>query len=286
MTEFLAERTSWLLTNGLRLAGIILLAIVLNRLLRMLANRLVPAAGEAGTQTRVALMREQQRRTVAGILYSAGTAVIVLLAVLMALDLVGLNIAPVAAAAGLASLALGLGAQHLIRDFLNGFFIVFEDQFVVGDTVRIGEAAGRVEHFTLRRTVLRDLQGALVVIPNGEIRQVANLSRDWSQMFVDIALPADADADRALAVLEGLCGEFRRDDTWAAALVEGPRVLGVEAVTLAGITLRLQVRTAPNRQHDVARELRRRILARLERERIALAAVQQVQLVGAGGQPG
>ncbi len=269
--------TDVLLTRGLRIGGILLLALVANRLLRALTNHLIE---RAASQARVAVMREQQTRTLAGILYSTGTAIIAVLALLMVLDELGLNVLPVITAAGLAGLALGLGAQHLVRDILNGFFIVFEDQFVIGDTVRIGEAVGRVEQLTLRRTVLRDPQGAVLSIPNSEIRQVANLSRDWSQLYVDVTVPAETEVDRALALLESVSADFRTDQDWVAALVDGPRVLGVESFGPAGTTLRLQVRTATGRQHDVARELRRRIKARFERESLELSGVQPVELQG------
>jgi small conductance mechanosensitive channel len=277
MTASLSSWTELALTHGLRLLGILLLALLLNRLLKAFTQRLVQLAA---SESRVAAMREQQTRTLAGLLYSAGTALIVTVAVLTALAEFGFSVAPIAAAAGLASLAFGFGAQHLVRDVINGFLIVFEDQYVVGDTVRIGEQTGRVEHMTLRRTVLRDAQGALVTIPNGEIRQLANLNRDWSQLYVDVALSNEEDVTRALAVLEEVSAQMRSDDTWRAALVDGPRVLGVESLSLAGVTLRLQLRTAPTRQHEVARELRRRIRARFEMERIGVTSVERVALAG------
>jgi small-conductance mechanosensitive channel len=277
MMPSLSSWTEAALTHGLRLLGILLLALLLNRLLKAFTNRLVQLAS---SESRVALMREQQTRTLAGLLYSAGTALIVTVAVLTALAEFGFNVAPIAAAAGLASLAFGFGAQHLVRDIINGFFIVFEDQFVIGDTIKIGEQSGRVEHMTLRRTVLRDAQGALVTIPNGEIRQMANLSRDWSQLFVDVTLSNEEDVSRALNVLENVSADMRSDDTWRAALVDGPRVLGVESLALDGVTLRLQVRTAPTRHHEVARELRRRIRARFENEQIGVTSVQPAGLAG------
>ncbi len=262
---------------GMRLAGILLLAFLLNRLLKMMTNWLVKPATSA---TRVAQLREEQTRTLAGMLYSAGTALILLMAILTALPEFGFSITPIAALGGLASLALGFGAQNLVRDLINGFFIVFEDQFVMGDIVRVGEVVGRVEHLTLRRTVLRDPQGGLVTIANGEIRQVSNLSRDWSQVFLDVQVAEEGSVDAALKVLEKVSSEFRADAAWSAALVDGPRVLGVEALGPSGTALRVQVRAAPNRQHDVARELRRRILARFVQEQISLSGLQRVELVG------
>ncbi|HEX9760735.1 MAG TPA: mechanosensitive ion channel family protein [Candidatus Acidoferrales bacterium] len=277
MDESLTTWSLAVLPAVARVAAVLVIALVLNQLLRLVTQRLVT---QAGTQTRAALMREQQTRTLAGLLYSAGTAVIFIVVILMLLPEFGVNITPIAAAAGLASLAVGFGAQHLVRDLINGFFIVFEDQYVVGDTVRVGaDVVGRVEHMTLRRTVLRDAQGALVTVPNGEVRQVANLSRDWSQLHIDVAFPTDAAIDAALSVLERVCTALREEQGWSAALVDGPRVLGVEAVGSGGATVRLQIRSLPGRQHDVARELRRRIQAALENEKIPLRSLQAVELL-------
>jgi len=190
------------------------------------------------------------------------------------------RIRTVTAAAGLASLAVGFGAQHLVRDLINGFFIIVEDQFAVGESVRIGTVIGRVEHLTLRRTVVRDVQGAVVSIPNGEITQVSNLSRDWGQVLVDISIPPDASSDAALAALERVCAELRTDASWSPVLVDGPRALGVESFGPAGATLRLQLRTVPGRQDDAARELRRRIQNRFEQEHIRWGGVQRVEIIG------
>jgi small-conductance mechanosensitive channel len=163
---------------------------------------------------------------------------------------------------------------------INGFFIVFEDQFVVGDLIQVNGEIGRVEHLTLRRTVLRNAAGAMVSIPNGLLGQVANLSRDWSQTFVDVTVPAEESVGRALATLEKIAGDFRNDAEWSAALVDGPRVLGVESLSLDGPVLRLQVRTALNRKDDVARELRRRIKLGFELARIPLSRTHQVVMLG------
>ena len=279
MTPIVFKWTDIAAARGFRIAAIVLIALILNRLLRSLTRRLIPAAGTEGLG-RIARMHEQHVKTLAGLLYSAGTAVIVVGAILTALPEFGFNVTPIAAAAGLASLAIGFGAQHLVRDLINGFFIIIEDQFVVGEIVRIGTVTGRVEHLTLRRTVVRDFQGAVVSIPNGEVAQVANLSRDWGQVFVDISIPQEASADMALAALERVCAELRADVSWSPVLVDGPRALGVESFGPAGATLRLQLRTVPGRQDDAARELRRRIQNRFELEHIRWGGVQRVEIVG------
>jgi small-conductance mechanosensitive channel len=279
MAPNLFKWTDFAFGHGVRLASIVLIALILNRLLRTLTRRLIPDAGAEGLG-RIARMREQHIKTLAGLLYSAGTAVIIVGSILTALPEFGFNITPIAAVAGLASLAFGFGAQHLVRDLINGFFAIVEDQFVVGETVRIGAVVGRVEHLTLRRTVIRDIQGALVSIPNGEITQVANLSRDWGQVFVDILLPSGGSPDAALAALERVSGELRTDTSWSPVLVDGPRVLGIETFGPAGVTLRLQLRTIPGRQDDAARELRRRIQNRFDQEHIRWSGVQRVEIVG------
>src|ERR1700687_2782336 len=271
--------TDFALGHTLRLASIVLIALILTRLWRTVTRRLIPAAGAEGLG-RIARMREQHAKTLAGLRYSAGTAVIMIGAVLTALPEFGFNITPIAAVAGPASLAFGFGAQHLVRDLINGFFVIVEDQFVVGETVRIGTVIGRVEHLTLRRTVIRDIQGALVSIPNGEISQVANLSRDWGQLFVDIALPSGSSSDVALAALEHMSGELRTDPSWSPVLVDGPRVLGIESFGASGVTLRMQLRTIPGRQDDAARELRRRIQNRFDEEHIRWSGVQRVEVIG------
>lgn len=279
MTPIVFKWTDFAVADGLRLAAILIIALILNRILRVLTRRLIPAAGTEGLG-RIARLHEQHVKTLVGLIYSAGTAIIAVGAILTTLPLFGFNVTPIAAVAGLASLAFGFGAQHLVRDLINGFFIFIEDQFVVGEIVQIGTTAGRVEHLTLRRTVVRDFQGALVTIPNGEITRVSNLSRDWGQVFVDISVSQETSADTALAALERVCAELRGDAAWSPVLVDGPRALGVDSFGPAGATLRLQLRTVPGRQDDAARELRRRIQNRFEQDHIRWGGVQRVEIVG------
>ena len=201
-------------------------------------------------------------------------------ALLSSLPRLGIDPLPAVTLAGLAGLALGFGAQTLVRDVIAGFYIVLEDQYVVGDTIQIADYIGRVEHLTLRRTVLRDPRGALVTIANGEIRTVSNLSRDWSQAFVDVSFSPETSSDKALQTLESAASALRDDPAWAPALVDGPRILGVQNLDRAASTIRLQVRTAPTRQDEVARELRRRIQVELHRQGIPISSVQRIELTG------
>ena len=257
-----------------RLVAILIVALVLNRLLRLVTDLLIkPAASEA----RAAKAREQQTRTVAVVLYSAGSKIVWGVALLTAASEFRIDVLPAATIAGLASLALGFGAQNLVRDVITGFYIILEDQFVVGDTIQVGDTIGRVEHVTLRRTVVRDARGALVTLSNGEIRTVANLSRDWSQAFVDVALSPQLSQEKALQALEAAAAELRGDASWSQAIVDGPRILGLQSFDQNSSTVRLQVRTAPARQDDVARELRRRIQLEFQRRDLPVSGVQRVE---------
>jgi small conductance mechanosensitive channel len=232
----------------------------------------------ATSPARAAQVREQQTRTLSGVIYSAGSKVVWAIALLMALPEFGINVTPVAAMAGLASLAVGFGAQNLVRDVITGFYIIMEDQYVVGDTIQVSDTVGRVEHITLRRTVVRDARGALVTLANGDIRTVSNLSRDWSQAFVDVSLAPETPLDKTLQALEMAAAELRGDPAWTQALVDGPRLLGIQNFDRSGATIRLQVRTAPTRSDEVSRELRRRIQLEFSRQGIPLSSVQRLEL--------
>jgi small conductance mechanosensitive channel len=279
MSSVLSEFPTLSVANLLHLLCIIVAAILVNRVLFAWTRKLVlPAA----SQTRAAQAREQQTRSSADLAYSVLSKTIWVLAVLVAAPEFGISVMPVVVVAGLA-VALGFGAQNFVRDVLAGFAILTEDQFTVGDTIQAGETVGRVEHLTLRRTVVRDVRGALVTLANGELRTVGNLSRDWSQAFVDVEVSPQVPQERALQALDNAAAELRNDPAWSQALVDGPRILGLQRYDQNSSTVRLQVRTAPTRHEDVSRELRRRIQLEFQRQGIPLSNVQRVELVNASG---
>jgi moderate conductance mechanosensitive channel len=274
LPQWLRQFANFIGSRGLRVATLILLAFVLVRILRALTSRLVHLAKSDREETP---LHNQRARTLAGLLFSVGTLVIFSLTALEILREAGFDVTPVAAAAGLASLAVGFGAQNLVRDFINGFVIVFEDQYAVGDLVRINDVSGRVSLLTLRRTVVQTDQGAVITIPNGLIGQVANLNRKWLQEIVSVTLPADEEVGRALALMEKAVQEFRADSGWAAAIVEGPRILGVDSVSPQGTTLSIAARAVPGRHLEVARELRRRIRLAFEDAGVRVTDVRRVE---------
>jgi small conductance mechanosensitive channel len=274
MSSFLSHLPDFSASNFLHLIAIFVVALLVNRVLRAATNLVVKPAG---SEARAAKAREQQTRTVASVLYSTGSKVVWAVALLTAAQEFGINVTPVATLAGLASLAFGFGAQNLVRDVISGLYIILEDQYVVGDTIQIGDTLGRVEHITLRRTVVRDARGALVTVANGDIRTVANLSRDWSQTFVDVSLWPEVPQNSAIQALDAAAAELRADPAWSQALVDGPRILGVQSFDQASSTIRLQVRTTPGRQDDVARELRRRIQLEFQKREMPVSGVQRVE---------
>lgn len=280
MSSLLSELPTLSVSNLLHLLCIVVAAILVNRVLYLWTRKIVKPAP---SQTRVAQAREEQTRSSADLVYGVLSKAVWVLALLVAAPEFGINVMPVVIVVGLAVLAIGLGAQSLVRDVLAGFAIVTEDQFAVGDTIQAGETVGRVEHLTLRRTVVRDLRGALVTIGNGEMRTVGNLSREWSQAFVDVGVSPQVPQERALQALDAAAAELRNDPAWSQALVDGPRILGLQSYDQNSSTVRLQIRTAPARHEDVSRELRRRIQLEFQRQGIPLSNVQRVELVNASG---
>jgi len=277
MSSPLTHFLDFTIANALHLAGILILTLLCLRLLRAAANKLVkPASSQAKAAQQAARQagqqREAQTQAVANNVYSVGRQIIWIVAGLTALPEFGISPLPAVVIAGCSILAFSIGARETLRDAYAGLQILMEDQFVTGDTIQAGGTVGRVEQLTLRRTLVRDGRGALVSFSNGEMRTVSNLSRDWSQAFVDIGVAAAMPLERTLQALENAAAELRSDAAWSQALVDGPRVLGVQAYDHTGTTVRLQVRTVPTRQDEVCRELRRRIQMELQRQGIAVAS--------------
>ena len=265
--------TSWFsftIPQGLHLLTILILAYLLCYFLRAMTNRLIKPAA---SQVRAAQAHEQQTRALADTAYHVGSRIVWCVALFCALPEFGIVVWPAVVLAGAGIVVVGVGAQSAVRDVVAGFYIVFEDQFTPGDTIQVGATLGRVEQLTLRRTVVRDTRGALVTLANGDVRVMANLSRDWSQAFVDVSVAVDEPLERATQALEAAAAGLRSDPAWAQALVDGPRVLGIHDYAPTGSLLRLQVRTAPTRQDEVLRELRRRIQLEFQRLGISMSGV-------------
>jgi len=227
--------------------------------------------------------RRQQFETLVQISRWVLDIAILATALLMLLSTFGLDIAPLIAGVGVVGLALSLGTQTLIKDLIGGLLIVVENQYSVGDTIEVGDVSGVVETVTLRATLVRTADGSLVVVPNGEVRVVANASKGWSRAVVDVGVAYEEDLARALSVLEDAAAEFAQDTRFEPLLLEAPAVLGPLSLGDWSITIRVMIKTLPGRQWEIARELRKQILAACEREGIDLPYPRQEVWVRSSG---
>jgi moderate conductance mechanosensitive channel len=236
-----------------KLLVIVVLAFVLIRLMKIVINRLLAfSRHESGA-------RAQQLRTAAGVIGSVGTFVIIFLALMQILPVLGVNMGPLLASAGVAGLAIGFGAQTLVHDVINGFFILLENQYAVGDVVRVAGVKGTVEAMTMRNTTLRDDDGTLHIVPNSEIKIVSNLTRDWAQVALHVSVAYNEDSDKVVKLLNDVAQEVRNDRGFSDDIVADPQVPGIERVASGEVDYLMLVKTRPGRQYAVTRELRRRI---------------------------
>lgn len=259
----------WLVTSGLQILIILVLAFVAARFLavatRYLTNRIKQLDDIDGSEM------DKRTTTIFNVVHNAGLIIIVTTAVLMILNELTIDITPMLASVGIVGLALGLGAQTLVKDILGGIFILVEGQYQVGDVVELQGKAGVVEDLTLRVTSVRDFQGDLHIIPNGDIRLVTNKGRDWSRAIVDVSIIQEEDIERAVAALEEIGRLSAENEEIGRLLLEAPTVLGVEALEDGRTRLRLVVKTIANEQWGVQRYLRRRIQESFTAQGIQLA---------------
>jgi moderate conductance mechanosensitive channel len=266
---------------AVRIIVVWLLAWLAYRLVRLAAQR-VESAVDDGDDS-VTTLRERRGKTISQMLRSVGGVVVILIALLATLNMF-IDVGPVLAGAGILGLAISFGAQSLVKDIISGFFILSENQFAVGDVIEASGKSGVVEKMTLRVVVLRDLQGRMHIIPNGEIKVVSNMTRGWSRAVVDVGVSYDEDVDRALAVVRDEAAQFSTDKSWSSQLDGAVEVPGVEALDDSAVKIRILIRTQPGSQWNAAREFRRRLLKRLEREGIEIPFPQRtvrVKLQGA-----
>lgn len=272
-----------LIRTGARVGGIWLAAWLAWRVVRLAAGRIVSAVDDGDPNVTTAA--EKRGQTIAQLLRSAGRVVILVLASLLTLNIF-IDIGPLLAGVGVLGLAVSFGAQSLVKDIISGFFILFENQFAVGDVIEAGGKSGVVERMTLRVVQLRDLRGAVHVIPNGEIKVVSNMTTGWSRAVVDVGVGYGEDIDRVLAVLRDELARFREDEAWRDQFDLEPELLGVEELADNAVVLRVLLRMMPGRQWAAAREFRRRVKNRFDREGIEIPFPQRTVHVRApDGQP-
>jgi small conductance mechanosensitive channel len=248
-----------------RIIAVLIIAFILTRLLRAVARHFSDLSTSQGLPSAV---RAQQLRTLSSVIYSFGVFLIMFVAALQILPLLGISMGPLLASAGIAGVAIGFGAQTLVHDFINGFFILVENQYDIGDTIKIAGVRGVVESMTLRRTVLRDADGTMYSVPSSEIKVVSNLTRGWTQLVMTISVAYHADSDRVIKLLQEVGDELAGDPAYSAMILAKPEVPGIEKVSGDAVDYLMLVKMKPGQQDAVRRELRRRIKACFEKNQI------------------
>jgi small conductance mechanosensitive channel len=292
-SEGWAKLADWFIGKPLTIVIILVVAFVVARVTRRAVRRgvrrVVMTQRVAGTWAleRVGLSptttdpitdprREGRAASIATVVASTVTVLVWTVATIMILGELDVDLAPLIAATGIAGVALGFGAQSLVKDCITGLFMLIEDQYGIGDEVDLGEAVGTVEQISLRTTVLRSPDGTVWHVPNGEVVRVGNRSQLWAVALIDVAIAVDADVERASRVLQETATRVSADVTNAPEVLEPPELLGVESITATGVTLRLRIKTRPGAQYRIQRGLREAIKQALDDDGIALAQAAPV----------
>ncbi len=291
-SESAAQTADFLFAKPLKVVFVLAVAFLLNRLVRRAIRRFVDGIVGSADKGRLRTIRlhtpqsllatgevnlrsASRAETLAAVLKSLSTAAIYGIAVLTVLGEFGINLGPLIAGAGIVGVALGFGAQSLVKDFLSGIFMLVEDQYGVGDIVDLGEANGVVEVVTLRTTRVRDVNGTVWHVPNGQITRVGNKSQQWARALIDVSVAYGTEVRRAQDIIKEVADGLWHDPDWQREILEEPELWGVESLGVDGIDIRLVVKTKPSSQFKVARELRVRIKERLDIEDIEIPFPQR-----------
>jgi small-conductance mechanosensitive channel len=279
--EWVAASAEWLVAKPLGIIVILVVAFLLRWLVRRVIDKLIRIPSGPGDQVPAILRplkdrasgllngpvlerRKQRAQTIGSVLKSVATFVIFGIALMEILSVLGVNLAPILASAGIAGVALGFGAQNLVKDFLSGMFMMVEDQYGVGDMVNLGDASGTVEAVGLRITTLRDAAGTVWYVRNGEILRVGNSSQGYANAVVNVLLAPGSDIARASRIIEDTATEVTTEEPMSADVLEPPELLGVDSVTAEGIVLQLTVKVKAGSQYGLQRALRGRIATALD----------------------
>jgi small conductance mechanosensitive channel len=266
----------WFVAHGIRIIVILVIAAVVVRLTAAATARAEQDLG-AGSGLD-ALERRKRAQTIGRLVRRALATLIWAMAFLIILRELDVDITPVLTGAGIAGLAVGFGAQTLVRDFISGFFLIIEDQVRVGDVVLVNGTSGLVEQINLRTIVLRDGEGAVHVIPNGEIKALANRTKDYSYYVIDLPMGYEDDTDQVVEAVRAAAAELQADPVFGPGILEPLEVMGVDAFGTSSVTVKFRIKTAPLKQWEVGRELRRRVKKTLDARGIQLFQPQRVML--------
>ncbi|MHB1324762.1 MAG: mechanosensitive ion channel family protein [Thermoleophilia bacterium] len=271
-SERLDRIYNWAATSGLRIVAMVLGAIVLYYVIRSASRRLIKVAGrKVSDSDLVSREQEMRARTLAGIIRSLIIGTLIAVVSLMILRELGYDIGPLIATAGIVGVAIGFGAQTLVKDIIGGFFVLLEGQFYVGDVIQVGLVKGKVEAIKLRTTLVRDGEGILHIIPNGEMRVVSNLTKGWSRVNLDFDIDYREDLPRVIELIGEAAKKVAAPESPVAEfIIDGPEVLGIEEVTGKLATIRVIARTEPFMDPEVAREIRREVAMALGQQKIVM----------------
>ncbi len=278
MSEILKITLTWLSTSGIKVLGILIGLIILSQMSRWIVKWLERFVPEKDPLQ--AAEAKKRAHTLGNTLRHTLLIVISFIAILMILGEVGIQLGPLLATAGIGALAIGFGAQSLVKDVISGFFIILENQYRIGDAIEVAGVSGLVESVSLRKTVLRDLEGRVHIIPNGEIKVVSNLSKEWSRSVLDIGISYREDIDQVVDLLSQVGRELFAEEPYRSFILEPLQILGVERFGESQLVIRIMVKTAPLKQWEVGRELRRRIKNRFDEKGIQIPFPHRVLFSG------
>jgi small conductance mechanosensitive channel len=274
---------AWLLHSGWRIGTIVVLLLVARSIGRALVARALSWAMRSDSGD---VLRDigvaKRRATLVGLFNGILNVVVILIALMMIFRELDFEIGPLLASAGVVGVAIGFGAQSLVRDVLSGVFIILENQFGVGDVIRVGADSGLVEQINLRTTVLRGADGAVTIVPNGEISRVSVLTKDWSRLVLDMTVGYGADLNHVYSVVKRVLDRYAADHP--QVVIEPPEVLGVEQLGDNGVVVRALVKTAPRMQWETGRKLRKLIKEAFDAEGIEIPFPQRVVWMRANGE--
>lgn len=277
------DAVSFLRQDVPKILGVLIICFLLVLFIRGLRNRLIHQSQRPELPPG---FRAQQMRTLASVIYSVGMFTIAFFAIMEVLSIFHINIGPLIASAGVVGFAIGFGAQTLVKDFINGFFILIENTFDVGDVVRTAGVQGTVESLTMRRTMLRDADGTVHMVPNSQMTIISNLTRDWTQLTMQVAVDYKENSDRVITLLKEVADEVRNDPQFSDLIVADPEVPGIDRVSGDTVDYLLLLKTRPGKQYAVSRELRRKIKDCFQKNGIQPASTNRLYVVGDSSRAG
>ncbi len=273
--EWSVKLLPWLLTHGLRIILIVVIAYGVNFLAKRVIEKLVRVS--VTIDRHLSEGAEQKReQTLIQIFTWSMRVMLVLIVIVSTLNEMGLSIGPLIAGAGILGLAVGFGGQYLIRDFFTGFFMIIENQYRIGDVVSLDQTSGLVENISLRMTTLRDLDGTVHYVPHGDIKRVANLSMDFARINLNVRVTYTTQLEKAIEVINRTGNELAEDPLWKAFILKAPQFLRVDDFLDSGISLKILGETVPLKQWDITGELRKRIKVAFEKDGIEMPALQRI----------